>query len=397
MNGALAGIRVLDLTHYIAGPFCSRLLADYGAEVVKIEKPGEGEAARRMGPFVGDQPDPEKSIPFLYLNWNKKGITLNLKTERGRELFRDLIRTADVLVENFAPRVLPGLGLSYTELSQINPALIMTSITNFGQTGPYRDYKAWDLTLYALSGIMSISGSQDREPIKHGLAQAQYAGGLNGALTTALALYLREIGGTGQHIDVSIAECLSSELVLAQPYYTYTGGVQGRVPPQGGAFGNVMPCQDGYIVVQMGVGTKWEEFVEFLDIPELRDPKFATAEGRFRYGAELDALLIAKFQQWKKWDLYHAASQRRFLFGIVQDAADLAHCPHLEARGFFREITHPVAGTLRYPGELCKMTETPLQIERAAPLLGEHNREVYEGLLGLSAEELSQLQKEGII
>ncbi|RMF87482.1 MAG: CoA transferase [Nitrospinota bacterium] len=397
MEGALAGIRVLDLTHYIAGPFCTRLLADHGAEVIKIEKPGEGEGARRMGPFVGDDPHPEKSIPFLYLNWNKKGITLNLKAERGRELFRALVREADVLVENFEPRVMPGLGLSYTELQQINPALIMTSISNFGQTGPYRDYKAQDLILYAMSGIMSISGRQDREPIKHGLFQAQYAGGINGALTTVLALYIRELWGRGQHIDVSIAECLTSELVLALPYYTYTGGVQGRMPPQGGAFGNIMPCQDGYVVAQMGVGTRWEDFVDFLDIPELRDPKFATAEGRIRHGAELDALLVEKFRKMKKWDLYHTASQRRFLFGVVQDPAELSRCPHLEARNFFREITHQVVGSLRYPAELFKMTETPAQFRRGAPLLGEHNEEIYEGLLGLSASEREQLQAEGVI
>ena len=192
-EGALAGYRVLDVTHFVAGPYLTKLMADLGAEVIKIEKPRQGDGARRLGPFVGDEPDIEKSLPFLFYNTGKKSVTLNLKTVQGTEIFKEMVKHADIVVENFEPRVMPSLGLEYETLSQINPAIVVTSISNFGQDGPYRDYKATELIEYATSGLMYITGESDREPLKAGLDIAQVVAGQNALVPTLAVLYSRNI------------------------------------------------------------------------------------------------------------------------------------------------------------------------------------------------------------
>ena len=211
-EGVLTGIKVLDLSEDIAGSFCARLLADYGADVLKLEPPG-GASLRRMGPFFQDDPHPEKSLFFLALNLNKKGATLNLKSTTGQAIMRQLAQRVDVIVESFRPGHLDSLGLGYSQLHQLNPSLVMTSITPFGQEGPYSQYQGEEIINYAMGVIMSISGLQDREPLKHGGFQAQYEGGLNGAASTAMALFHQENTGQGQHIDVSITECVASTML----------------------------------------------------------------------------------------------------------------------------------------------------------------------------------------
>ena len=203
---ALADLRVLDLTHHIAGPYCTKLLADYGAEVIKIERPDGGDPARRYGPFPHDEPHPEKSALFLHLNTNKRGITLNLKTSAGRDLFTELVRQVDVVVENFSPRVMRNLGFTYETLERLNPGLVMTSISNFGQTGPYRDYKAQDILIYAMGGAMHQTGVAEREPIKMAGNLMQYHGGTMAATATLVGVWGAQIQGIGQHIDVSLFE-----------------------------------------------------------------------------------------------------------------------------------------------------------------------------------------------
>lgn len=203
---ALSDLRVLDLTWYIAGPYCTKLLADYGAQVIKVERPGRGDPARRMGPFPNDEPHPEKSGLFLYLNTNKKSVTINLKSTTGIELLRELVREADVLVENFAPRVMPSLGLSYHMLSNINPALVMVSISNFGQIGPYRDYRASELILYGIGGAMNATGTLDGGPLKLGGNVVQYQAGVVAAVATMGAVLASRFRGVGQHVDISIIE-----------------------------------------------------------------------------------------------------------------------------------------------------------------------------------------------
>ncbi|MQG84869.1 MAG: CoA transferase, partial [SAR202 cluster bacterium] len=247
--GALEDIKVLDISQGIAGPFAAKILGDFGADVIKIE-PLTGDYGRTMAPFHKDDPDIEKSLFFLLLNLNKRGITLNLETSTGQKIFKELVAECDVVVESFEPGYLDSLGLGYAELEKINPKIVLTSITWFGQTGPYSNYKGEEIVAYAMSGIMSISGTADREPLKHGGFQSQYESGINGALSTAFTLLMRDFTNEGQHVDVSIQEVVNSTLVVNQPFYSWTGAVQGRRRSEGAGFGNVMPCADGYFISQ---------------------------------------------------------------------------------------------------------------------------------------------------
>ena len=395
-EGMLEGVRVLDLSHDIAGSFCARLLADYGAEVVKVEPP-KGSDLRRMGPFYGDDPHPEKSLFFFVLNLNKVGVTLDVESEAGKRVLRDLVRHTDVVIETFKPGYLTSLDIDYSDLEAVNPGLIMTSITPFGQTGPYSRYEGEEIVSYAMGAIMGISGTQDREPLKHGGFQAQYEAGLNAAGATAMALFLRESTDEGQHIDVSTTECVSSSLIANQTLYAFTGGVPGRRPPVGTLFGQPMACKDGWILYQTGGGATWAEIADFFGKPELLEPRFSTRVQRAEYGEEIDAILLDAIKDRGRWELFNEASQKRMVFGLVQTPEELAHCPQLESRGFYREVDHPVMGGLRVPAVLFDMSVTPYQMQHPAPLLGQHNREVYCDGLGYSREDLVRMRQLGVV
>ncbi|MBI4639776.1 MAG: CoA transferase, partial [Candidatus Tectomicrobia bacterium] len=222
----LSDVKVLDLTHYIAGPYCTKLLADYGADLIKIERPGKGDPARQIGPFLGDDPHPEKSALFLHLNTNKRSLTLNLKSRRGVMIFKELAHQVDIVVENFRPGVMDDFGLSYEELEKINPTLVMTSISNFGQTGPYRDFPASEIVLYGMGGSMLSSGLPDREPVKLARNVGQYQTGVMAAVATMTAFYGANYRGIGQHIDMAIFETQSGSIDRRQTAlvnYAYTG------------------------------------------------------------------------------------------------------------------------------------------------------------------------------
>ncbi|OGA87331.1 MAG: hypothetical protein A3G27_19540 [Betaproteobacteria bacterium RIFCSPLOWO2_12_FULL_66_14] len=396
-EGPLAGLKVLDLGHQIAGPYCARLLADQGAEVIKIERPGTGDVSRAMGPYAGGEPHPEKSLHFLYLNYNKRSLTLDLKQAAGRKILLELARGADVLVENFEPRVMPALGLDYAALAEANPRLVLTSISNFGRTGPRRDWRANDLIDYAVSGVMSISGTADREPVKHGYHQAGYVGGLAGVIPTMAALLMRDATGRGQHVDVAIAEALTSTLLLTVPYYTYMGETQTRRAPVGDAFGNCTRARDGWVVAHSPRSGEWNDFCDLVEAPSLADPKFATARGKIVHAKELDELLGAALARQDRFALFERANQKKILFGVVQTPQDLAKCPQLAARGYFHEIDHPVAGRLRYPGQTFDASESGFAISRRPPLLGEQTDEILSGELGYARGEIERLRAERVI
>lgn len=394
--GVFEGVRVLDLSQDIAGSFCSRLLGDYGAEVIKVEPPG-GAALRRMGPFYKDDPHLEKSLFFFVLNLNKMGVTLNLNMEDGRGLFRRLAAEADVVVESFKPGYLVSLGLGYEALEELNPRLVLTSITPFGQFGPYSGYEGEEIVCYAMAAIMSVSGTRDREPLKHGGFQAQYEGGLNGAAATAIALFSQSMTGQGQHLDISVTECVSSTMLANQTMYAFTGGIQARRNPVGTYFGNPMPCKDGWVISQAGGGATWDDVADFFGKSELREPRFAGNASRADNGRELDALMVDGIRERGKWGLFEEASRRRMLFGLVQTPEELARCPQLESRGFYQEVSHPVMGQLRVPAVLFDLSLTPYQLRSPAPLLGQHNLEVYCDRLGCSREELVQMRQMNVI
>jgi CoA:oxalate CoA-transferase len=395
---ALSGVRVLDVTHHIAGPYCTKLLADYGAEVVKVERPGIGDGTRRIGPFYEDDPHPEKSGLFLYLNTNKRGITLNLKSETGAIIFRELVANADILVENFSPRVMPSLGLDYESLEKINPGLVMTSISNFGQTGPYRDYKATEIVTDAMGGWMSIIGHPDREPLKPGGKQAQFVSGLFGGVGTMTALHCRELTGIGQHVDISMMDAVLYIQMNITQYYSYHERVAGRIgnmvlPPPG----SILPCRDGYIGAIAVTNSQWQSLCEWMGKPELaRDERFLTRIHRAENVDELNANLIPWLLQYDQEELLSEAQRRRIPFGIPASTEMLLGSRHLNGRGYFVDVEHPVTGKVRYPGAQFKLGNLPYEL-KPAPLLGEHNEEIYCHRLHYSKKDLAKLREMGVI
>ncbi|MBI4497376.1 MAG: CoA transferase [Chloroflexi bacterium] len=388
---ALAGVVVLDLTTYYAGPYCTKLLAALGAEVIKIERPGLGDGARRLGPFPGDLPHPEKSGTFLYLNTGKQGITLNLKSATGQELFKQLVREATIVVENFAPRVLPGLGLGYEVLEQINSALVLTSISNFGQTGPYRDYRGAEITFMALGGLMYQTGEPDREPLKLPGAVAQYAAGFAAFSATLGALYYAEATGTGQHVDVSLMETIASSHIQGLSEYDYVGTIRGRGYAQAH-----YPCQDGFVAFSVQPHL-WPRLCQLIGRPELvEDPRFRTWQARRQHADELDMYILPWVVERTREQVYHEAQAAGVPCSFMATMADLEASPQYRARGFFSAIEHPVAGSFPYPGIPFQLGEAPYNLGRA-PLLGEHNAAVYGERLGYSREALARLQAQGVV
>lgn len=396
---ALEGYRVLDLGRYIAGPYCTKLLAGLGAEVLKIEEPGAGDPSRRMEPFFQDDPHPEKSLHFLHLNTTKKSITLNLKSQRGQKIFKQLLKDADILVENFRPGVMANLGLDYETLERLNPRLIMTAISNFGQTGPYRDYKAADINLVAISGAMYANGEPEREPLTYAGWAAQYWGGTDAFTATMSALYYREMSGEGQYIDISISECLATLLETSDTRYQFA-----QIPHlrsgnrfMGVALWGAHPCQDGWACVISGTTQKsWLALCELLGEPRLTDPKYSTGVGRAEYADEIETLAAPHLMELTKDYIFHQGNALGAVTSPSPTAEDIVNSEQLKARDFFVEIEHPVVGKFPYPGAPLKMTEAPFQFS-AAPLLGEHNEEVYCKRLGYSHEDLVRLVEMGII
>ena len=390
--GPLDGVRVLELGSGVSGPFCAKLLADYGADVVKIEPPGVGDSARHSGPFAGDDPHLEKSVPFLYLNTNKRGVTLDVVSRSGRKAFLALLQNADVLVENYPPLEAQAHGLDYPSLASVNPSLVHTSITAFGQSGPYRDFEATDIVTSAISGLMYHSGDSDREPLRNALDQSFYVAGANAAAVTLAAVFQRLSSGRGQHVDVSVVECLACHLVQAVPYYTYMGAIKGRRPVRGSGFEELMPARDGYVVPSVQGSQPWPVVADLIGLAALNDERFATGPGRIEHGPEIKQLLIEGLAEWDRKPLFLASGERRLVFGMAQDAGDLFECAHLRDRGFFVEVDHPVAGRAEYPGMGPKLSGMDFDVNRPAPLLGQHNHEIFCGELGYSAEDLVDLR-----
>lgn len=389
MIGFFDGIRVLDLTQGIAGPACTKMLADWGADVIKVEEPGEGDAARQWGPFADDQEDPDHGLTFLYLNAGKRSVTLNLAAPGAQPALEDLVRWADIVVESYAPATAERLGVTYERMSVVRPDVIMVSISSFGHEGPYRDYESSSLVEYALSGVMYHTGAYDREPLVHGTPQGEYIAGINAANGALAALLEREMSGDGQHVDVAIAECLSMMLTAQElSAYAYAGGVPRRTPASAIGINQIMECADGYVVpIAM---RNWEMFAAFLEAPEFLEDRFLDVTERFRRGDEVTAIAERSIADRGRYELFHGAQALGLSFGIVQDTADVAACPQLEARDYWTEIDHPEAGHLRYPGSPFRPSRSLPAAPRPAPALGQHNREVFETLLERRLEDLGK-------
>ena len=398
----LSDIKVLELAHSLSGAFCAKLLADQGANTVKVEPPGWGDPARREPPFINGIPNPDSSTIFLAFNTNKRGITLDIEQPQGRELLLRLVADADVLIESYPPGHLESLDLGYQVLRETNAKLVVSSITYFGQTGPYRDYKGGDLVVQALGGFLNaVTGSADRPPMGTTLEQMEITAARNGAIAIMAALLQRQQSGEGQQIDLSTMEAaVSTPSGLIQPY-SFTG----RSPKRGGSDGNVMdgmhlPTKDGEVTLTTaGTGGRpMEAWSEFLEEPRLLDPKFATQPSRLDNWEELHILVAPKLALWNNLELMHETMARGLVIGLVQNPQQVVDSPHLAERGYFVEIDHPEAGSLKYPSPGFLMdAENPMFGSKAAPTLGEHNSEILGGELGFSAEELGQLRASQII
>ena len=402
MEHALDGVKVLDLTHYIAGPYCTKLLADFGAEVIKIERPGLGDGTRQMGPFFGGDPHPEKSGLFLHLNTNKKGITLNLKSDAGLKIFKALVKDADLLVESFAPGVMASLGLDYKTLEDINPRLVQTSISNFGQTGSYRDYKATEIVLFAMGPHMITDGEPDLEPLRYPGYKAQYLAGSHAATATMGALIGCQTGGTGQEVDVSIIECLSSlpegagKIVGAAfngEDVVRTGYRNEGVYPIG-----YYPCKDGAMHVFGYTPAQWPRVVAWMEMPELLDdPRFADPLQKLEHNGEFDVIFMEWMMEKTQEELFRSSQEHRLPVAPVNLINKVLEDPQLKAREAFVEIDHPIIGKTTYTGLPFKLPAVPSSPQQPAPILGQHNTEIYGERLGCSSDELGRFIKDGII
>ena len=384
----LDDVRVVDLTHYTAGPFCTRLLADYGADVLKIERPGGGDPARSLPPFHHDEPGLERSGLFLFLNTGKRSGVLDLKSARGRDLLLALVEGADALVENFRPGTMERLGIPYERLAEVNPRLVMTSITNFGPGGPYRDWEATDLTLYAMGGPMSSSGDVDHEPLKTAGHMTSYHAGMVAALATATGLRAAAERGRGEHIDVSIYETALHSIDLRLPRlmgYEFMGRVAGRPAKESSVGGGVYPCGDGFFMFSAGP-VRLPATIRMIGREDLLEtPEWGTVAGRSAPERilEFQQYLIPWLIERTGAEIFRACAEYGVMGGPVNTVADLLEDENFRDRHFFQEIAHPTTGPLPYPGyhfTLHRQDENgaaePMPQRTRAPLLGEHTAEV---------------------
>lgn len=417
-EAALSGYRVLDLTDD-KGYYCSKILAELGADVIKIEPPG-GDPSRSIGPFYKDTPDPENSLYWWAYNTSKRGITLNIESTQGKDIFRRLVKTADVVVESYPPGYLDSLDLGYTALSEINPGIVVTSITPFGQTGPYRDWKGPDLVGWALGGQAFTTGDEDRPPCRISFPQAYLHASNHAASGTLAALYYRELSGEGQHVDVSMQEAVVWTLMIVIQFWDmmkfsmFRGGSKRRM---GGPVARVLfPCKDGYVSFLIGGGQlasismppiiRWmaeEDMLGAFEDKKDWEPKDWSEKVDFwsMTQEELDVQedsLIRFFANKTKAEIYEEALRRRIILYPASTTEDLADNTQLREREFYVGVEHPeLDETVTYVGAPYKMTETPWSISRRAPLIGEHNEEILGNELGFAKEEMRLLKEAGVI
>lgn len=390
---ALSGVRVLDITQVMAGPFCTMLLGDLGADVIKVEPPG-GDPTRKMAGSRGTE-----SPSYWAINRNKRGIVVNLKDPRGQQLVRDLAARADILVENYKPGVMARLGLSYEEIRKINPAIVYASISGFGQTGPYAAKGGFDLVAQGMSGIMSVTGDAGLPPMKCGIPVTDLAAGLL-ALYAILAAYIHRLRtGEGQYIDTSLLEAGIALSVWESAQY-FSG--RGIPEPMGSAHRMSAPyqairCADGYITLGAANQRTWERFAraigrpDLLERPEYRDDT-GRVQNRHRLAEEIEAVTATRPRE--HW--LHVLEQAGVPCGPILNYAEVFSDPHVQARGVVQEIDHPVGGRIKMVGPVVKMSATPARIHRRPPVYGEHTVAVLREI-GRSDEEIRNLLEEGVV
>ena len=377
---ALEGIRVLDLSRVLAGPYSTMMLADFGADVIKIEAPKVGDDSRAFGPFVG-----KESAYFMSLNRNKRSITLNLKDATHCDLFREMVKKADVVVENYRPGTMEKFGLGYDELKKINPKLVYAACSGFGHTGPYMDKPAYDIIVQAMGGIMSITGEEGGEPTRVGASVGDVTAGMFTAYGIMLALFHRERTGQGQKVDVGMLDCQVAILENAIARYVTSGVVPG---PLGNRHPSITPfsaftAKDGHIIVGAGNDRLWARLCTLLELPDMiEDPRFVNNGKRTENVKELMTTLNGVFKNKTINEWLGLLEEAGLPCAPINTVDRIINDPQIEARNMIVEVEHPIAGSLKMPGVPVKLSETPGTVERYAPLLGEHTVEVVEEVLG---------------
>jgi crotonobetainyl-CoA:carnitine CoA-transferase CaiB-like acyl-CoA transferase len=397
----LSELRVLELGEMISAPFCAKLMADLGAEVIKIEPPHHGDTARQVGPFPDDVPHSEKSGLFLYLNTNKLGITLNIEEPQGLELLRRLVAFADILVHNLPPDQATALGLNYGSLEAFNRGIVVTSITPFGATGPYRSFKATPFNVCHFGGAAYLLGDPQREPLPWPENQSAYFAAISAAGATLCALFARDLDGLGQDVDIAEADVIANFLMGQTAARVFVLGFNitrsgHRLPllfPT-----TVLPCKDGYVSLVAQEDAQWERLMAIMGQPEwAAEEMFKTSWNRSVNADSLEDLMTPWLMEHTKEEIFRVCQDERIPTAPLYTIEEVVAHPHLAAREFFVEIEHPVAGKLKYPGAPYGLSESTWTLRLPAPVLGEHNYEIYCGRLGLSLDEVHQFEGLGII
>lgn len=393
-QGLLDGVRVLDLTRVLAGPYCGMMLADMGADVIKIEMPGKGDDARRNAPIVNGE-----SAYYMNLNRNKRGMTLNLKSEDGKKIFRELVKESDIVIENFRPGVMDKLGLGYEDLKKINPAIVYGAVSGFGQYGPYSKRPGYDILGQAMSGLMSTSGWPGGKPTRSGTAISDVMGGISCCVGVLAAYVNRLKTGEGEMVDVSLVDSMVSALEIINMIYLCTGRIPERI---GNRYEAIYPydsfeASDGMVIIACGNDKLYGVLKSVLQMPELDDPKFDANVDRIAHHEELKELI----ERWTKVrtidEVVNTLLAAGAPAGPINTIDKVVVDPHIAvAREMFVDLPHPVAGDMKVTGNQLKFTNKKVKIDRPAPLLGQHTEEILKEKLDIDHDEFERLKAEGV-
>lgn len=396
MSGPLSDITVVDMTRVLAGPYATMWLADLGAEIIKVERPGSGDDTREYGPpFVNGE-----SAYFMSINRNKRSMTLNFKTEEGKEILRGLLEEADVLIENFRPGTLERAGFGYEDVTEYNEDIIYTSISGFGQDGPFKDEPGFDLSIQGLSGLMSLTGDPDGPPTKFGTSISDLLSGIYASKGTIAALYHRQKTGEGQYVDVSMLDSMVSLLTYQAGRYFATGEIPERM---GNFHPNISPyetfkTEDGYFNLATGNDALFEKFCELIgreDLPE--DERFETNPKRVEHRHEIHEIIEEETVKKTTDEWLEELSEAGIPAGPIQNVEEVVNHPQIQHRDMVEEVDHPEAGDVNVTGVPIKMSETQGEVEDPPPTLGEHTEEILSEKLGYTSEDVDDLEDDGVI
>ncbi|MBW2145596.1 MAG: CoA transferase [Deltaproteobacteria bacterium] len=396
MDLPLAGVRVLDLTHVLTGPYCTQILGDLGAEVIKIERPGMGDQTRRMPPYFVN----EQSAYFLSLNRNKKSLTLDLKSPDGKEIFLSLVKISDVVINNFRVGTMEKLGFGYDELSKINPRLIWAAISGYGQTGPYRDRPSYDIIIQAMGGVMSYTGEPDGPPVRCGTPIGDLGGSAFAVIGILSALYQRSITQKGQVVDISLLDVQIALHTYRGKYYFVAGEV---AKPVGTAHVSSVPLRayrtkDSWVVIEAFMEHFWQALCKAMGIEQVAyDERYNSRAKRLEHREEVDRILEEKFLTKTTDEWMELFLQYEIPSGPINTLDKAFSDPHVLSRDMIVEIDHPVAGKLKDLGNPVKLPGAGATVYNPPPLLGQHNEEILRDLLGYGPEKIDELRKSNVI